>query len=134
MQDYNQKIAIITPIKHLGLDKLIESKRQPFYLENGTKEEVKLLMLDNLIDIIICNPNKQEYRIDPPRWPPRPQDGPQDPQHSLQDPQDGPQAPQQGPQDPQHGPQDPPKAAQKAPKGPQRPPKGPQKPTKRPPK
>ena len=60
MQDYNQKIAIITPIKHLGLDKLIQSKGEPFYLENGTKEEVRSFLIDNLIDIIICNTNKQE--------------------------------------------------------------------------
>ena len=64
MQDYKQKIAIITPIKHLGLDKLIKSKGEPFYLENGTKEEVRSFLLNNLIDIIICNPNKQEYKLD----------------------------------------------------------------------
>jgi D-3-phosphoglycerate dehydrogenase len=64
MQDYKQKIAIITPIKHLCLDKLIQSKGEPFYLENGTKKEVRALLLNNLIDIIICNPNKQEYKID----------------------------------------------------------------------
>ena len=52
MQDYKQKIAIITPIKHLGLDKLIKSKGEPFYLENGTKEEVRSFLLNNLIDII----------------------------------------------------------------------------------
>ncbi len=64
MQDFKQKIAIITPIKHLGLDRLIESKGEPFYLENGTKEEVRSLLLNNGIDVILCNPNKQEYKID----------------------------------------------------------------------
>jgi D-3-phosphoglycerate dehydrogenase len=64
MQDFKKNIAIITPIKHLGLDELIQSKGKPFYLENGTKEEVRSLFLNNPIDIIICNPNKQDYKID----------------------------------------------------------------------
>lgn len=63
MQD-SKKIAVITPIKHLGLDKLIESKGEIFYLENGSRDEVRLLLIEKSIDTILCNPNKQSYIID----------------------------------------------------------------------
>ena len=63
MQDF-KKIAVITPIKHLGLDKLIESKGEIFYLENGSRDEVRLLLIEKSIDTILCNPNKQSYIID----------------------------------------------------------------------
>ena len=64
MQDYKRKIAVITPFAHLHLNSLVESKGEVFYLENGTKNEVKNLINSNLVDTIICNPNKQTYRID----------------------------------------------------------------------
>jgi len=58
-------IAVITPIKHLnGVQKLIESKGNVFYLEEGTKFQVRDLLLTEKIDIIICNPNQQTYKID----------------------------------------------------------------------
>ena len=59
------KIAVITPIKHLkGITNLLESKGQIFYLEEGTKNQVRNLLLSNHIDTIICNPNQQTYKID----------------------------------------------------------------------
>ncbi len=64
MQDYKRKIAVITPVKHLRLEKLIESKGEVYYLENGSKLEVRLLLTTNPIDTILCNPNKQSYIID----------------------------------------------------------------------
>lgn len=58
-------IAVITPIKHLlGIQKLIESKGSVFYLEEGNKYEVRNLLLTKNIDIILCNPNQQTYKID----------------------------------------------------------------------
>ncbi len=58
-------IAVITPIKHLpGVQKLIESKGSVFYLEEGTKQEVRNLLLTKNIDTILCNPNQQTYKID----------------------------------------------------------------------
>ena len=59
------KIAVITPIKHLkGITNLLESKGQIFYLEEGTKNQVRNLLLSNHIDTILCNPNQQTYKID----------------------------------------------------------------------
>lgn len=58
-------IAVITPVKHLpGIVKLIESKGNAFYLEEGNKLEVRQLLLDKKITAIICNPNQQTYKID----------------------------------------------------------------------
>ena len=65
MQDF-KKIAVITPIKHLGLDKLIESKGEIFYLENGSRDEVRLLLIEKSIDtksenkVIEKKDNKQD--------------------------------------------------------------------------
>ena len=58
-------IAVITPIKHLpGVRQLIESKGSIFYLEEGSKYEVRNLLLTKNIDTILCNPNQQTYKID----------------------------------------------------------------------
>lgn len=58
-------IAVITPIKHLlGVQTLVESKGTVFYLEKGNKQEVRNLLLEKNINIIICNPNQQTYIID----------------------------------------------------------------------
>ena len=60
-----RKIAVITPVKHLkGITDLLESKGQVFYLEEGTKNQVRNLLLSNHIDTIVCNPNQQSYKID----------------------------------------------------------------------
>ena len=60
-----RKIAVITPVKHLkGITNLLESKGQVFYLEEGTKNQVRNLLLSNHIDTIVCNPNQQPYKID----------------------------------------------------------------------
>ena len=59
------RIAVITPISHLeGIKKHIESKGIVFYAENGEKKDVKELLINENIDTIFCNPNKQTYMID----------------------------------------------------------------------
>lgn len=59
------KIAVITPVNHLpGVVDLLGTKGEVFLLENGTKEEVRSLLLGNNIDTILCNPNKQGFKID----------------------------------------------------------------------
>lgn len=58
-------IAVITPIKHLpGVQQLIESKGNVFYLEEGNKQQVRNLLLTKNINTILCNPNQQTYKID----------------------------------------------------------------------
>lgn len=59
-----KSIAVITPVKHLpGVVDLLETKGKVFLLENGTKQEVRSLLLDRNIDTILCNPNKQGFII-----------------------------------------------------------------------
>lgn len=59
------KIAVITPVKHLsGIEDLLSTKGEIFYLEEGTKSEVRDLLLRENIDTILCNPNQQTYKID----------------------------------------------------------------------
>jgi D-3-phosphoglycerate dehydrogenase len=58
-------IAVITPVKHLkGIVKLLQSKGEVFFLEEGTKMEVYNLILKKNINTILCNPNQQTYKID----------------------------------------------------------------------
>jgi D-3-phosphoglycerate dehydrogenase / 2-oxoglutarate reductase len=59
------KIAVITPVKHLdGISELLSTKGEIFYLEEGTKFEVRTFLLEHCIDTILCNPNQQTYKID----------------------------------------------------------------------
>lgn len=59
------KIAVITPVKHLnGISELLSTKGEIFYLEEGTKSEVRTFLLNHDIDTILCNPNQQTYKID----------------------------------------------------------------------
>lgn len=59
------KIAVITPVKHLdGISELLSTKGEIFYLEEGTKFEVRTFLLEHSIDTILCNPNQQTYKID----------------------------------------------------------------------
>lgn len=59
------KIAVITPVKHLSdIEDLLSTKGEIFYLEEGTKSEVRDLLLKENIDTILCNPNQQTYKID----------------------------------------------------------------------
>ena len=61
----SNRIAVITPISHLkGIPELLKSKGHTFYLEKGTKNQVRNLILDNNINTIVCNPNQQTYKID----------------------------------------------------------------------
>lgn len=58
-------IAVITPIRHLdSVEKLLETKGNLIFLEEGTKDQVRNLLLNSKIDTILCNPNQQTYRID----------------------------------------------------------------------
>ena len=58
-------IAVITPIRHLdGVKKLLETKGNLIFLEEGTKDQVRNLLLKLKIDTILCNPNQQTYKID----------------------------------------------------------------------
>ena len=60
-----RQIAVITPVSHLkGIVELLSSKGQVFYLEEGTKSQVRDLLLSTSIDTIVCNPNQQAYKID----------------------------------------------------------------------
>ena len=60
-----RQIAVTTPVSHLkGIVELLSSKGQVFYLEEGTKNQVKDLLLSTSIDTIVCNPNQQTYKID----------------------------------------------------------------------
>lgn len=59
------KIAVITPIRHLsGIYELLSTKGNVFLHEEGTKNEVRELLLTQNIDTILCNPNQQTYKID----------------------------------------------------------------------
>ena len=59
------KIAVITPVSHLeGIVKLLLTKGEVFLHEESTKEQVRELLLTHNIDIIVCNPNQQTYKID----------------------------------------------------------------------
>lgn len=59
------KIAVITPIKHLDdISELLSTKGEIFYLEEGTKSEVRTFLLEHSINTILCNPNQQTYKID----------------------------------------------------------------------
>ena len=63
--DNPQKIAVITPILHLeGVYDLLLTKGDVFLLEKGDKNQVKKLLLEKNINIIVCNPNHQNYKID----------------------------------------------------------------------
>ena len=59
------RIAVVTPIKHLnGVLQLLSEKGDVFLLEEGSKSEVRDLLLNKSIDTILCNPNQQTYKID----------------------------------------------------------------------
>ena len=65
MMKTDKIIALITPISHLkGVDKLLKSKGLVYYLESGTKYEVRNLLLKTKANTILCNPNQQTYIID----------------------------------------------------------------------
>jgi lactate dehydrogenase-like 2-hydroxyacid dehydrogenase len=60
-----KRIAVVTPINHLdGVLKLLTTKGKVFLLEEGSKSEVRALLLNKNIDTILCNPNQQTYKID----------------------------------------------------------------------
>ncbi len=59
------KIAVITPVSHLpGIVQLLKSKGEVFLLEEGSKIEVRNLLINRKIDTIVCNPNQQSFIID----------------------------------------------------------------------
>ena len=58
-------IAVITPVSHLdGIIELLLTKGKLFCFEEATKDQVRELLLTQKIDIILCNPNQQTYKID----------------------------------------------------------------------
>lgn len=60
-----KRIAVVTPINHLdGVLKLLTTKGKVFLLEEGSKSEVRALLLNKNINTILCNPNQQAYKID----------------------------------------------------------------------
>ena len=60
-----KQIAVVTPVTHLdGVLDLLESKGDVHLLENGTRHQVRELLLNKSIDTIFCNPNQQSYKID----------------------------------------------------------------------
>lgn len=60
-----KRIAVVTPINHLdGVLKLLTTKGKVFLLEEGSKSEVRALLLNKNINTILCNPNQQTYKID----------------------------------------------------------------------
>jgi D-3-phosphoglycerate dehydrogenase len=60
-----KRIAVITPIKHLdGVYELLQTKGEVFMLEEGDRNEVRELLVNENIDTILCNPNQQTYKID----------------------------------------------------------------------
>ena len=60
------KIAVITPVSHLiGVRELLDTKGETFYLEdNPIKSKVRVLLETKDIDVIVCNPNQQSFKID----------------------------------------------------------------------
>lgn len=58
-------IAVITPISHIpeAINKL-KQKGNVFLLEHNNKDQVRNLLLSEPIDVILCNPNQQDYIID----------------------------------------------------------------------
>ena len=61
----NRRIAVITPVRHLkGIEELLTTKGQVVYYERASKDEVRKALLNYMIDIIVCNPNEQKYKID----------------------------------------------------------------------
>ncbi len=59
------RIGVITPVKHLnGVEDLLNSKGDVFYNEEGNKEEIRSFLIENSIETILCNPNKQNYILD----------------------------------------------------------------------
>ena len=61
----NRRIAVITPVRHLkGIEELLTTKGQVVYYERASKDEVRKALLNHMIDIIVCNPNEQKYKID----------------------------------------------------------------------
>ena len=58
------RIAVITPVSHLpNVTETLKTKGSVYYLENGDFNEVRSLLLNKKIDTILCNPNKQDYKI-----------------------------------------------------------------------
>ena len=60
-----RKIIVITPVVHLeGVVDLLKSKGQVYLEENISKIDLRNFLLKENIDTIVCNPNKQDFKID----------------------------------------------------------------------
>ena len=61
----SRRIGVVTPVSHLnGIRELLDTKGEVFYGESFNKEQVRDLILNNNLDTLVCNPNKQTYVID----------------------------------------------------------------------
>ena len=52
MLDYKKRIAIITPVSHLGIKDLIESKGDITYLENSPMNEIRNVLIKRILKIV----------------------------------------------------------------------------------
>lgn len=60
-----KKIIVITPVVHLeGVVDLLKTKGQVYFEENISKIDLRNFLLKENIDTIVCNPNKQDFKID----------------------------------------------------------------------
>jgi D-3-phosphoglycerate dehydrogenase len=60
-----KKIIVITPVVHLdGVVELLKTKGQVYFEENISKIDLRNFLLKENIDTIVCNPNKQDFKID----------------------------------------------------------------------
>ena len=60
-----RKIIVITPVSHLeGIVELLHTKGKVYFEENINKHDLRNILLKEKIDTIVCNPNKQDYKID----------------------------------------------------------------------
>lgn len=60
-----KRIIVITPVSHLeGIVELLNSKGEVFLEENIQKKELKQVLIEKKINTIVCNPNKQDFKID----------------------------------------------------------------------
>ena len=59
-----KNIAVITPISHLdGIVELLSTKGTVFLHEESSAEQVREVLITRNIDIIVCNPNQQTYKL-----------------------------------------------------------------------
>jgi len=59
------RIGVMTPVDHIeGINELLKSIGQPFDVPDVPKHMIRRYLIDQKIDAIVCNPNKQSFIID----------------------------------------------------------------------